>query len=469
VLTLASSTPERGVVQPVLTLASSTLSVPMRDDQPVSEAAAQAGLAHVATASFLASRVVPTGGYAVALAGGVALARAAQVAGMRTGYGASLAAMLQAIAVLGPSRVSVPLTQALSAPLLGRLHVRESRLATQIGVCAAIRAIDQAVLTLFYIWIITGGVDAYAATYDAIAGRIPGVPDGPVAALAATALVLVAWTVFASVVQVLVYRAALRGWPAGAGADAGATLGGWPSRAGADVGAPLAGGRALAAVAGADDDLPAPRPRYDPRAVALASVVAFCVLVATTAWLVLGAVAAWLAIAWATARADRSPLRAGLALAALLAFGALVFGLIGGAGLNLTLQRTVRAGLLVLVATWLRAAAGEDGMREVARRSLRFARRVPAMGEASEILDRLGAGGALGASGRALVAEVRHVPRAPSALAAAVLRWVATEAARFRASLPAPASASDRLRAAWRDRVLVAAVIAAVAGAVVAG
>jgi len=427
----------------------------MRDDQPVSEAAAQAGLAHVATASFLASRVVPTGGYAVALAGGVALARAAQVAGMRAGYGASLAAMLQAIAVLGPSRVSVPLTQALSAPLLGRLHVRGSRLTTQIGVCAAIRATDQALLTLFYIWIITGGVAAYAATYDAIAGRIPGVPDGPVAALAATALVLVAWTAFASVVQVLVYRAALRGWPAeAAAADAGA--------------APLAGGRAVAAGVGAEDDRPAPPcPRYDPRAVALASVVAFCVLVATTAWLVLGAVAAWLAIAWATARADRSPLRAGLALAALLAFGALVFGLIGGTGLDLTLQRTVRAGLLVLVATWLRAAAGEDGLREVARRSLRFARRVPAMGEASEILDRLGAGGALGASGRALVAEVRHVSRSPSALAAAVLRWVATEAARFRAASLAPAP--DRLRAAWGDRALVAAVIAAVAGAVVAG
>jgi hypothetical protein len=105
--------------------------------------------------------VVPTGGYAVGLAGGVALARAAQVAGMRAGYGASLAAMLQAVAVLGPSRVSVPLTQALSAPLLGRLHVRGSRLATQIGVCAAIRAVDQVVLTLFYIWIITGGVAAY--------------------------------------------------------------------------------------------------------------------------------------------------------------------------------------------------------------------------------------------------------------------------------------------------------------------
>jgi glycerophosphoryl diester phosphodiesterase len=96
----------------------------MPDDRLSREPAAQAGLAHVATASFLASRVVPTGGYAVALAGGVALARAALVAGLRTGYGASIAAMLQAIAVIGPSRVSVPLTQALSAPLLGRMHAR---------------------------------------------------------------------------------------------------------------------------------------------------------------------------------------------------------------------------------------------------------------------------------------------------------------------------------------------------------
>jgi len=418
-------------------------------DQPASQATAQAGLAHVATASFLASRVVPTGGYAVALAGGVALARAAQVAGMRVGYGASIAAMLQAVAVLGPSRVSVPLTQALSAPLLGRLHARGRHLAAQIGACAAIRATDQLLFTLFYIWIV-GGIGAYAATYDVIAGRIPGVPGGTVAALGATALGLVAWTVFASVVQVLVYRAALRAWPAELAGSGSASH----------------GDRLRPGGAGAEPASSAPR--YDPRAVAVAAVVAFCVLIATTAWVVLGAVAVWLAIAWATARADRSPLRAGLALAALLAAGALAFNVIGGSGLDLTLQRTVRAGLLVLVATWLRAAAGEDGVREVARRSLRRARRLPAMGEASEILDRLGAGGALGASGRALVTDLRHVPRRPSALAATVLRWVAGEAERFRA-VPPLAVAPELLRAAWRDRVLVAGVIAAVAGAVVAG
>lgn len=433
----------------------------MRDEQIAPEAAAQAGLAHVATASFVASRVVPTGGYAVALAGGVALARAAQVAGARIGYGASIASMLQAIAVLGPSRISVPLTQSLSAPLLGRMQARGSRLASQIGACAAIRATDQLVFTLFYIVVIVGGVQAYAATYDAIAGRIPGVPDGTVAALIATTLALVVWTVFASVVQVLVYRGALRGWPAQAGRPA------------AEEAEPAGAGDAVDPAASAGDDAAAgaqrrPHPRYDPRAVALAAGVAFCVLVVTTAWPVLAAVALWLAIAWATARADPAPVRAGLGLAALLAGGALVFGLVGGAGLDLTLRRTVRAGLLVLVATWLRAAAGEDGLREVGRRSLRVARRVPATSEASEILDRLGAGGALGASGRALVAQLRDVRRRPAPLAAAVLHWVARESDRFEHA-PPPAASPERLRTAWRDRVLVAGVIAAVAGAVVAG
>lgn len=438
----------------------------MRDDQPVSTAAAQAGLAHVASASFLASRIVPTGGFAVALAGGVALARAAQQAGMRTGYGASLAATLQAIAVLGPSRISVPLTQALSAPLLGRLHERGTHLVTQIGACAAIRAADQAVFTLFYIWIV-GGIDAYTATFDAIAGHIPGVPDGRAAALGATALALLTWTVFASLVQVLVYRAALRDWPAAALSAAAVNAGTDTSTGAPAAAAPFAAAATRPPAHTNESAGPPPIPRYDPRAIALAAAVGFCVLIASTAWVVLGAVALWLAIAWRTARVDRAPVRAGLALAALLAGGALIFGLVGDAGLELTARRTLRAGLVVLVATWLRAAAGEEGVREVARRSLRYMRGVPAVREAMEILDRLGAGGALAASARSLATEVRHVPRRTRALAAAVLRWVAAEAAHFR--VPAPAPPPGPLRIAWYDRVLVAGVIATAAAAVLGG
>jgi len=418
----------------------------MHDDQLASEADAQAGLAHVATASFLASRVVPTGGYAVALAGGVALARAAQLAGMRMGYGASLAAMLQSIAVLGPSRVSVPLTQALSAPLLGRLHAHGAHLAAQIGACAAIRAGDQTLFTLFYIWIV-GGVQAYAATYDVLAGRIPGVPDGTTAALVATALVLVAWTAFASVVQVLTYRAALRGWPAEPQASA-----------------PGAGGDADAAPTAGAQSIGGRPPRYDARAVALAALLVFGVLLATTEWIVLAGVCGWLAVAWLTARAEATPIRAGLALAVLLAGGVLAFGMIGGLDVELTLRRTLRAALLVLVATWLRAAAGEAGVRETARRTLWGLRRMPAMAEAAHVLDRLGAGGALGASGRALVAQVHGVRRRPVPLAQAVLRWVAAEARTFRA--PPPAAARAALRTTWRDAALIAAVIGLLAAAV---
>jgi len=420
--------------------------MPMHDDELASEADRQAGLAHVASASFLASRVVPTGGYAVALAGGVALARAAQVAGARMGYGASIAAMLQSMAVLGPSRISIPLTQAASAPLLGSLHRRGAHLATQIGACAAIRAVDQALFTLFYIWIV-GGVEAYAATYDALLGRIPGVPEGTAAALGATVLTLALWTVSATVVQVLTYRAALRAWPD-------------PPSLGAPVPAAIGSGVARTRRA----DVPAPRPRYDPRALAVAALVASCVLLATTDPFVLGAVAVWLALAWLTARADPAPVRAGLGLAALLGGGALAFGLVGGIDVELTLQRALRATLLVLVATWVRAAAGQQGVREIARRCLHTVRRVPAMREASQLLQLLGAGGALGASGRALVAEVRGVRRRPRALARAVLGWIVTEARSFEA--PVPSCAPPALRAGWHDRALVVAVIALVGGAV---
>jgi hypothetical protein len=399
-------------------------------------AADQAGLAHVATASFLASRVVPTGGFAIALAGGVALARAAQSAGARTGYGASLAAMLQTVAVMGPARIGIPLTQAISAPLLGRLHVRGAGPRSQFAACAAIRLVDQLVATAFYIWIILGGLSVYAGTYDALLGRLPFLGGGAAAALLATLVGLLAWTVFASWVQVAVYRRGLLAWPE---APAGVAAG------------PPAGA----------DPAPARRPRFDPRAVTISAIVAFVALLVSTAWPVLAAVAAWLLVAWATARGDREPVRAGIALAAALAFGALAFGLVSGTGLELTLQRTARAALLVLVATWLRAAAGEEGLREVARRGLRRAGRLPATAEAAAILDRLGARGGLAASGRALVETVRHVPRRPTPLAGAVLLWIAVESARFAPATGEPAAAVLRTRPS--DRALVVLVFAAAA------
>ena len=92
----------------------------------------------------------------------------------------------------------------------------------------------------------------------------------------------------------------------------------------------------------------------------------------------LAAVAAWLALAWATARGDRDVVRWAWRSRGVLALGVFVFVLIGGAGLDVALRRAARAGLLVLVATWLRAAAGAAGLREVSRRTLRRLRRLPA-------------------------------------------------------------------------------------------
>jgi hypothetical protein len=129
--------------------------------------------------------------------------------------------------------------------------------------------------------------------------------------------------------------------------------------------------------------------------------------------------------------------------------GALVFGLVGHIGIELTLQRTARVMLLVLVATWLRSAAGEEGLRDVFRRVLHRVHGVAPMAEASAILDRLGTTGALAASSRALVETVRHVQRRPQPLAAAVLSWIATEAARFehpRSPLHEPRALSSRQR-----------------------
>ena len=99
--------------------------------EPTDEAAGRdlgtAGPAHVATVSFLASRAVPSGGFWVALAGGTALARVAQRRGAREGYGASVAATLETVAIMGPARFGVPFTQALSAPLLGAMEGRGVR------------------------------------------------------------------------------------------------------------------------------------------------------------------------------------------------------------------------------------------------------------------------------------------------------------------------------------------------------
>jgi hypothetical protein len=374
-----------------------------------------AGPAHVATVSFLASRAAPAGGFWIALAGGVALARVAQRLGARQGFGASIAATLETVALMGPARFGVPLTQAIAAPMLGRMEARGAGTVAQTLACSAVRLLHNTAATAFFIWVITGGLDAYAGGYDALAGRV-GLDIDDRDALVLTGLSLLGWAAFASTVQVLVYRRGLREWRE------------------PEPEAPPAEPEAAARDAAAHEPPARPpfRGRFDPRLVTAAAALAFCVLLVSTAWPVLIGVSAWLAIAWAFARADPAPVPTGLVLTAFVAGGALAFTLAAGLGTDVVLRRTLRAALLVLVATWLRAAAGAAGLREVSRRGLGRLRRLPALPEAARTLDQIGSEGRLLAAARALGASLSGVRMRPLPVVDAVLAWVMRESAGYR-------------------------------------
>ncbi|MEA2362244.1 MAG: hypothetical protein QOD71_1389 [Thermoleophilaceae bacterium] len=407
--------------------------------------AVPSGPSHVAVVSFLAARAAPTGGFWIALAGGVALARVAERRGARLGFGASAAAMLETVAIIGPARIGIPLTQAATAPMLGRLEARGWRPLPQILACAAVRLLHNTATTAFFIWVITGGLDAYAGTYDAI-GRRLGLEVGSADALALTLAGLLVWAAFASTVQVLVYRRGLESWDRLASHEP-------------DVNPEMQGkSQTREEEAGAAG---APARRFDPRAIALAAGASFVLLLAGTQWSLLAAVSAWLALAWLAARPDRQPIPAGLLFAALLAGGAFVFALGGGLGLDVAARRGARAGLLVLTATWLRGAAGADGLREVSRRVLGRLRRVPAAPEAALVLDQIASEGRLAAAARALEQQLRGVPKQPLAILDAVLHWVVRESSAFE---PPPPKRPLSLRARPADALLiVAAVIPAAA------
>jgi hypothetical protein len=396
------------------------------------------GPAHVAVVSFLAARAAPTGGFWVALAGGVALARLAERRGARVGFGASAAAMLETVAIIGPARFGVPLTQALSAPMLGRLHARGVGFWRSFLACAAVRLVHNAATTAFFVWVIAGGLDAYAGTYDAI-GRRVGLEVGTADALVLTMLSLLAWAAFASTVQVLVYRRGLRSWPADDSTQEHPSRPRWMTN--------VADSATFVIQLG----------RFDPRAVALAALVAFVLLLSGTEWSLLGAVAGWLLVVWLLARGDREPLAAGAVFAGVLALGAFAFALGGGLGLELALRRATRAALLVLAATWLRSAAGVGGLREVFHRVLDRLRRVPAAPEARAVLDAIASERRLAESARSLAQLVREAPKRPRELLDAVLGWVRREAGAYRAAPPAP---SLRLHARAADLALVASALA---------
>jgi hypothetical protein len=137
-------------------------------------------------------------------------------------------------------------------------------------------------------------------------------------------------------------------------------------------------------------------------------------------------------VAWGAARPDKEPLTAGLLFAALLSGGAFAFALGGGLGLDVAARRAARAALLVLTATWLRGAAGSEGLREVSRRVLGRLRRLPALPEASLVLDRIASEGRLAAAARTLEQHLRGVPKRALPFVDAVLHWVVRESSEVR-------------------------------------
>jgi hypothetical protein len=105
-------------------------------------------------------------------------------------------------------------------------------------------------------------------------------------------------------------------------------------------------------------------------------------------------------------------------------------------GLDVAARRAARAALLVLTATWLRGAAGAEGLREVSRRVLGRLRRVPAAPEAALVLDQIASEGRLAAAARALEQQLRGVPKRAIPFVDAVLGWVVTESRAVRPTQP---------------------------------
>ena len=163
--------------------------------------------------SFLAARLAPSGAFWLALAGGAAVARESAVRGLRAGYAGSAAAMLQTVAMVGPLRLSGPLTQALTPPLLGSMHARGRRWRSMFAVCVAIRLALYAALTSFTVFVLLGPA-GYKGSFDALFGWLPFLPDSLAGALLITAI-----TQFLSPrssfrrSRLSLYRRALGAWP----------------------------------------------------------------------------------------------------------------------------------------------------------------------------------------------------------------------------------------------------------------
>lgn len=380
----------------------------------------------MAALTFLAARAVP-GGFWVALLGGVPLARAAQERGGSGGYAASIASLIETSALMGPARLGIAVPHAASAPALGILYGRGARFVWLAAAGAAVRFAYYLVTTAFYVVVLVG-LDAYVGTYERFRELLGFLPAGQTAALEATAIGLALWSAGAGVIQAWVLRRGLRRWPESVRIEATPAIEG--------------GARA--------------RPRVEPRMVVGAAALAFAVTLLGTDPLVLGLVGVWLGAVWVLARCGVRPLVGGLALATPLALSTLGFALAGGIGPALGARRAARVALLVLIAVWLRAAAGEEGLRAVSALLVRRLRRVRTVALAGLVLGASAGAADYASSVRRLGARLRGARKRPVHVVDAVIDWVGDEGAR----LPARARAAPRC--AW-DRRATGLAVAAVA------
>jgi hypothetical protein len=321
-----------------------------------------------------------------------------------------MASLVQTIALIGPARINVPLTQALNAPTMGRLQARGASRAVRLSAGLAIRLAHYAVLNVLGVVLIFGGLHEYVETYDRIADGVRILPNGTFWALFFTALVAVVFATFYTTIQLLVYERAEAKWPDHPHE---------PDPVGEE---PL-------------PDLSAHVPPRVPVFALALTVASWVAVLVSTAWPVLGITAAVLAVAAIVTRswrAGRDVWLVGVILAAVLAVGAMIPAALGAVEVEGAAQRAVRIALLVLSATWLRAVAGAPGMREAARRALRGLRRVPAAAQASEISDRLESDRRLMPAARAFMDVLGTAERRPGPLADALVAWVAAEAAGYR-------------------------------------
>ena len=374
-----------------------------------------AGMANVAALTFLAARAVPLG-WTVAIAGGVPLARVAERDGARAGYAAAGASLVETISIMGPARMGIPIPHAASAPWLGALAGRRKGLLVLALAGSLVRLLYYGVTSAISILLIVG-LDAYLGTYQHVRHLVGILPAGRSWALILTAVATGAWSLGAGLIQAWVIRRGLRRW----------------SQASVGIEAP-------APAPAADPGRPAPPLRAG--TMVLVALAGFAAALASTDPRAIGALSLALALIWVLTRAGAGNVLRGLALAAPLALSTFAFGAFGGIGMDIAARRAARVALLVLIAVWVRAAAGSEGLRDVSLRVVRRLARFPTLGLAAAVLGASAGIGDYGQGARRLGRCLGAAQRRPVPVIDAALSWIAEESVR-RGRYAPPVKATD--------------------------